>query len=210
MRPTIPSSAPWPDLGAEDHPAPARRRRCAPRHPAGGRNRQARRQGHPPQRLRRRPQRNAPEHRRKRRLRTRPTEDRERDLQRARDRRVQPGARFRTRAPGPGRHAGGARPAGLRRTYRLRPGRSRPATRTPNPGARKRLFGRIRTHAVHAVFPAWAGPVAAPSPPSSRPTPPSTSKTTPANVNGAPNRQCTSHNGNCWGNRHRLDNRSDP
>ena len=40
-----------PPIPADVRPAPARRRRCAPRHLVGGRDRQARRQGDPPQRL---------------------------------------------------------------------------------------------------------------------------------------------------------------
>ena len=115
---------------------------------------------------------------------THPTEDRERDLQRARDRRVRPEARFRTRP------AGGPRPAGLRRACRLPLGRSRPATRTPDPrrtrapvrahAHARRPYGRpppdrIRGHPRHRRPPAQSRP--------------STSKTTSTNPNGAPNRQ---------------------
>ena len=76
---------------------PARRRRCAPRRPAGGRDRRARRPGDLPQRLRHRPRHHIPERHRNRRLRMHPMEGPERDLQRARDRRVRPGAQLRTR-----------------------------------------------------------------------------------------------------------------
>ena len=48
-----------PPVPVDGRHAPARRRRCAPRHLAGGRDRQTRRQGALPQRLRHRPRRHA-------------------------------------------------------------------------------------------------------------------------------------------------------
>ena len=48
---------------------------------------------------------------------------------------------------------GGARPAGLRRAYRLRPGRGARQRARRTPGARKRLSGHMRTPAAHVVSP---------------------------------------------------------
>ena len=112
-----------------------------------GRDRQARRRGDLPQRLRHRPRRHARQHRRNRRLRTRTVEDRKRNPQRARTNGDNPGHNFGHGRGGPGQPAGGARPVGLRRSYR-----PRSATRTPAPGARKRLPGHMHTPAAHVVL----------------------------------------------------------
>ena len=117
-------------------------------HPAGGRDRRARRQGDLPQRLRHRsrhhtatspkpPPADAPDGGSGTEPSTCP------------DQRRQPGAQFRTRARGPGQPAGGARPVGLRRSYRLRPARSGPATRMPDP---RHTQASARAHA-HARRP---------------------------------------------------------
>ena len=78
----------------------------------------------------------------------------------------------------------------IRRACRLRPGRSRPATRTPNPDARKRLSGHMHARAAHVVPPHGPAPPSSASPARRRP---DTSKPPPAKPNGAPNRQCKSH-----------------
>ena len=165
-----------PPVPTDGRLAPVRRRRCAPHHPAGGRDRQARRQDDLPQRLHHRPRRHARQCRRNRRLRTRTVEDRERDLQRSKDQRLQPGHNF-------GHGRGG--PANLpvvpdllafaaHTACDLGAAARQRARRTL--GTRRRLFDHVRTITAHVVFPSWTGPVATPvtgvPPPAAARTPP--------------------------------------